>query len=177
MEDSSDYSQPVEHSNIKLIYSYTEYRIKLVNDSITALNTKLGSMIALSGASIGFSINLPYQAFIDACIYPDTCYSCLLLKILVCVCLVIAIYISVRGFYPQAGGGMTPPQLLMDEYYGDTDENCRLVITKTWIEALAELESMRDAKSEFVKKSLIVLGFAAALAAGDIILASFLSMC
>ena len=71
---------------------------------------------------------------------------------------------------------MTPPRILMNDYYKDSEENCRLVITKTWLEALDELESMRDTKAEFVKRAILALGSAAILAAIDIIIASYLSM-
>jgi len=71
---------------------------------------------------------------------------------------------------------MTPPHILMDEYYYDSEENCRLVIAKTWLETLDELESMRDTKARFVKKAIFALGGAAILAATDIILASLLPM-
>ena len=176
MENPVENSQTPEHSNIKLIYSYTEYKLKLANDSLNALNTKLGSLIAFSGAAIGFSINLPNKAFLPSSADEYVCYLCLILKILVCLFLVFAISIGVTGFYPKAGGGMTPPQLLMQENYYDTDEDCRLIIVRTWIEALTELEAMRDAKAGFVKKSIFALAGAAVLAATDIILASFLSM-
>jgi hypothetical protein len=175
MENSSETPQIPEQSNIKLIYSYTEYRLKLANDSLNALNTKLGSIIAFSGVAIGFSINLPNKQF-GIATEPFICYSCLILKILVCLCLVMAICISMAGFYPKAGGGMTPPRILMNEYFYDSGENCRLVITKTWLETLDELESMRDTKAEYLKKAIFALGGAAILAAMDISLASLLPM-
>jgi hypothetical protein len=175
MENSSETSRTEKHSNLRLIYSYTEYRLKLANDSLNALNTKLGSIIAFSGAAIGFSINLPNKGF-SVVTAQLTCYSCLILKILVCLCLVVAICISMAGFYPKAGAGMTPPRILMDEYYDDSEENCRLVITKTWLETLDELELMRDTKAEYLKKAIFALGGAAILAAIDIMLASLLPM-
>jgi len=176
MKDPTEDSQTSQHSNIKLIYSYTEYRLKLANDSLNALNTKLGSIIAFSGAAISFSINLPNNAFLPGNAHAYICYLCLILKILVCLFLVFAIGTGVTGFYPKAGGAMTPPQLLMQENYYDTDEECRLIITKTWLEALTELEAMRDTKAEFVKRSVFALAGAAVLAATDIIIASLLSM-
>lgn len=176
LSGESDKPQATEHSNIALIYNYTEYRIKLVNDSLNALNTKLGSILAFSGVAIGFSINLPNEPFLLSSAEQYVCYSCLILKILVCLALGSAIFISTIGFYPQAGGGMTPPNILMEEYYEDSDESCRLVIVKTWLEALEELETMRDSKSEYVKKAVFALGGAAILAAINIMLASFLSM-
>lgn len=176
MKDSPIVDKEPEHTNIKLIYSYTEYRLKLANDSISALNTKLGSAIAFSGASIGFSINLPNKAFLLAPGDQYICYSCLILKMSVCIVLILAIFTSVIGFIPQSGGGMTPPGLLMEENYYDSDENCRLIITKTWIEALEELELIRDNKSKLVKIAVLLLGLAAFLAATSIILASGLSI-
>ncbi len=176
MKNSPIVNQDIKHTNIKLIYSYTEYRLKLANDSISALNTKLGSVIAFSGASIGFSINLPNKAFLLAPGEQYICYSCLILKMIVCTTLILAICTSVIGFIPQAGGAMTPPNLLMKENYFDSDENCRLIITKTWIEALEELELIRDNKSKLVKIAVLLLGSAACSAAFSIILASVISI-
>lgn len=177
MEDSSNAPQ-TEKSNVELIYSYTEYRLKLANDSLTALNTKLGSVIAFSGVAINFSINLPNQAFIPDPNQPDLiCYTCLLLKMLVCSLLIIAIYLGISGFIPQSFGGMTPPNVLMQENYrDDVDDECRLVILKTWIEALDEFESMRDRKAKITNRAISVLGCAGFLAATDIMLAALLSM-
>lgn len=176
MEDSPNSTKDTEHTNIKLIYSYTEYRLKLTNDSISALNTKQGQIIGFSAASIAFSINLPNRAFLADATEHYICYSCLILKILVCLFLIIAVVISVLGFSPQAGGGMTPPRLLMEENYYDSDEDCRLIITKTWIEALEELELIRDNKAGLVKWAILALGAAACLAGVSVILASILSM-
>ena len=165
-----------EHTNIKLIYEYTEYRLKLVNDSINALNTKLSAILGFSATSIVFSINLPNQAFITNPAENSLCYCCLLLKIIVCVLLVATIYIGINGFRPKAGGGMTPPSLLLEENYYDSDEDCRLIITKTWIEALKELESIRDEKAKFVEKAVSTLCGAALVASFSVILAAALPM-
>lgn len=165
-----------EHTNISLIYSYTEYRLKLTNDSINALNTKLSSILAFSATSIIFSINLPNQAFIVIPGHQYICYCCLWLKIVVCVFLALTIYLSVLGFRPKGAGGMTPPDLLMEENYYDSDEDCRLIITKTWIEALKELEFLRDQKAKVADQAIQTLCIAAFCATGSIILASLLSM-
>ena len=176
MENSSEQTKEPEHTNIQLIYSYTEYRLKLANESINALNTKIGSIIAFSGVSIGLTINLPNKAFITNFSAQYICYSCLIIKIVVCIFVIAAIVISLSGFTPKEGGGMTPPSLLMKENYYDSDEDCRLIITKTWIEALEELESLRDKKAKQVKMGILALGGAAISAAISVIMASLLSM-
>jgi hypothetical protein len=177
MENSSETPRK-DDSNIKQIYAYTEYRLKLANDSITALNTKLGSVIAFSGAAISFSINLPNQAFIPDPAHPEIiCYSCLILKMTVCASLIVAIYLGIKGFMPQAFGAMTPPKLLMKENYRDTaDDECQLVILKTWLEALDEFEMIRDEKAKTTNKAIQILGCAGFLAATDIMLAALLPM-
>ena len=71
---------------------------------------------------------------------------------------------------------MTPPRILMDDYYYDSEENGRLVITKTWLEALDEFEEVRDEKAKIADQAIIVLCIAACFAAVDIILAAFLPM-
>ncbi|MGD1806894.1 hypothetical protein ACP6PL_15840 [Dapis sp. BLCC M126] len=136
----------------------------------------MSTVLGFSATSIVFSINLPNQPFLSTTTDSNLCYSCLILKIFVCIFLAITILICVQGFLPKASGGMTPPQILMDEYYGDSDERCRLVITKTWIEALQELENSRYEKAEFTKKAIIMLSIAALLAAIDIILATFIPL-
>jgi hypothetical protein len=177
MENSSETPQK-DKSNIEQIYAYTEYRLKLANDSLSALNTKLGSVIAFSGAAISFSINLPNQAFIPDPDHPEIiCYSCLILKMTVCASLIVAIYLGIKGFTPQSFGAMTPPKLLMKENYRDSvDDECQLVILKTWLEALEEFEAIRDEKAETTNKAIRVLGFAGFVAATDIMLAALLSM-
>ncbi|MDY7006963.1 MAG: hypothetical protein SWX82_24310 [Cyanobacteriota bacterium] len=176
MEKPPTNKNNTEHNNIILIYNYTEYRIKLTNDSINSLNTKLSTVLGFSATSIVFSINLPNQLFLSTTTQSNLCYSCLILKIGVCIFLAITIFICVRGFLPKAFGGMTPPQILMDEYYYESDENCRLVITKTWIEALKECENVRDEKAKITNKAIIMLCTAALLAAIDIILATLITL-
>ncbi|MBD1904083.1 hypothetical protein H6F53_01000 [Trichocoleus sp. FACHB-832] len=176
MDNPIETEKTVEHTNISLIYSYTEYRIKLANDSINVLNTKLSSVLGFSATSIVFSINLPNQAFIPNPSYSYLCYSCLIIKIAVCVFLAVTIFICVKGLIPKSLGAMTPPEILMNEYYYDTDENCKLVITKTWIEALKEFEMLRDEKAKIANIAITALCGAALLAACSIILASILSM-
>lgn len=176
MEDPHSEDEQSEHTNINLIYSYTEYRLKLTNDSINALNTKLSAILAFSATSIIFSINLPNQAFLASPDRQYICYSCLVLKILVCCFLALTIYLSVQGFRPKPGGGMTPPDKLMNENYYDSEENCRLIITKTWIEALQDLEKLRDEKAKIADRAIRMLCVAAFCATGSVILASGLSM-
>jgi hypothetical protein len=176
MDKSPEQDNEREHTNINLIYDYTEYRIKLTNDSINALNTKLSAVLGFSATSIIFSINLPNQAFIPNQEHLYFCYSCLILKTIVCVLLAITIFKCIQGLRPKAFGGMTPPEILMEEYYSDTEDNCRLVITKTWIEALKELEMIRDEKAKIANCAMITLCLAGLTASSSIILACFLSM-
>ena len=176
MEDSRSEDEQNEHTNIDLIYNYTEYRLKLTKDSINVLNAKLGAVLAFSTISIIFLMNLPNQAYLTSPGSQYICYSCLILKVLACCFLSLTIYLSAQGFRPKPGGGMTPPNLLMNENYYDSEENCRLIITKTWIEALQDLEGLRDEKAKIADQAIQVLCVAAFCATGSVILASGLSM-
>jgi hypothetical protein len=98
------------------------------------------------------------------------------LKIVACVFLALTIYLSVLGFRPLAAGGMTPPDLLMKENYYDSDEGCRLIITKTWIEALKEFELLRAQKAKVGDQAIHTLCMTAFCATGNVILAPVLSM-
>jgi hypothetical protein len=64
----------------------------------------------------------------------------------------------------------------MKENYYDSDEDCRLIITKTWIEALKELEILRDEKAKIADRAIHTLSVAAFCATSSVILASVLSM-
>lgn len=150
----------MEHTNINLIYDYTEYRIALVNNSINQLNAKINSVLAFGVISVFLSVDLPGA------------YFCLWLKLLTLVFLLLAVFLAVWGLRPMATGGMTPPNLLMEENYYDTDEDCRLIITKTWIEALKELETLRDEKAKVVNRAIYILCAAITCATSSIILAS-----
>jgi hypothetical protein len=146
----------MEHTNIELIYSYTKYHIKLVNKSISRLDIKLGIIFVTSILSL---FNLPDS--------PNN------VKTVICVFLVITVGLSYLGLHPKAAGGMTSPGLLMKENYYDTDEDCRLIITKTWIEALKELETLRNEKADIAKWASRILCFTILLIAANIILSSF----
>ena len=146
----------MEHTNIELIYNYTEYRIRLTNQNLNRLDIKLGIIFVTSFLSL---FNLPelQNNF----------------KVVICIFLIITIGLSYLGLHSKATGGMTPPGLLMKENYYDTDEDCRLIIVKTWIEALKELELLRDEKAGIAKWSSRILCFTILIIAVNIILSSF----
>lgn len=154
--------ETMEHTNIDLIYNYTECRLALVNNSINQLNAKLNSILAFGVISTFLSVDLPNTDF------------CLWLKILVCIFLILTILLTILGLRPKPAGGMTPPNLLMEENYYDTEENCRLIIVKTWIEALKELELLRDEKARTAHQAIYMLCAAVTCAASSVVLASAL---
>ena len=176
MDKSPEQDNEREHTNINLIYNYTEYIIKFTTDKINALNAKISAILGFSVTAIIFSINLPNKAFISNEDTLDLCYSCLILKILVCVLLGITIFNCIQAFRPKMAGRMKTPQILMDKYYGDTEDNCRLVIIQTWIEGLKELNIILDEKVKIADRAMITLCLAGLTASSSIILACFLSM-
>lgn len=68
--------------------------------------------------------------------------------------LIATLYFCLTGFRPCDSGGITPPSLLMNENYYDSDEYIRLIITKTSIEGLKELECSRDWKASVVSLTI-----------------------
>lgn len=146
-------NQLPEHTNINLIYEYTEYHLKSVNRSIDILTTKLNVLLGLSTALV-----VPIALLLPIGIKTKfQCYWLLSLEIMSCGLLIATLYFCITGFQPRSLGGVTPPSLLMNENYYDSDEDIRLIITKTRIEALKELEDLRDWKASVVNQIVILL--------------------
>jgi hypothetical protein len=116
----------MESNNIALIYDYTQKHIESINKSIDILNTKISFFLLLYVLILISNTQFNYL-------------DCFLLT---------GISISIYTLLPKATGGVTPPEILMNEYYYESEENCRLVIVKTWLETIIELELIRDRKAK-----------------------------
>lgn len=142
-----------EHTNIKLIYKYTQYHLKSVNCSIDILTTKLNVLLGLSAVLV---IPIAFLLLVEIKTKPQY-YWLLGSEIVSCGLLIATLYSCFVGFQPRALGGVTPPSLLMNENYYDSDEDIRLIIVKTWIEALKELEGLRNWKTSVVSQTIKLL--------------------
>lgn len=67
-----------QYTNTNLVYEYTESLFKAINDSLDRLDSKIATVIALSGLILRFTLDLPGLNSLEEM----PCYSCLILKVL-----------------------------------------------------------------------------------------------
>lgn len=105
-------------TNIKLTYNYTLDAIKVLNESIDKINTKLAVVLTLCGVLVNFGKDLPGYFVPTLChssSYP--CPTCYLLKLMAYICIIITIAIGLWGLSPASAGKIVlPVQLLSDEW-------------------------------------------------------------
>jgi len=149
----------VEHTNITLIYEYTESVLKGVNDSIKSLNTKLSSVIGLSGVLLKFTSDLSH----------DTSWF-IGLQVLICFLLVTTSWVGFLGLQPKNVGDIVRPKELRESFYYSTDEECRRYIVDNWINAIDQLDQNRDEKQEHLNAAIACFALATSLFGLDICL-------
>ncbi len=137
-------------TNIKLTYDYTLNSIKIVNESVDKINTKLGLVLTLSGILVNFGKDLPgYGIVVIQTGLTQTCLSCYLLKLSAYVFIITAIAIALWGLWPSTGGKIVlPDQLLQDEWnLIDEEDYLTALIKYLEKETLLVLNSIRDIKA------------------------------
>lgn len=152
----------VEHTNIVLIYEYTESVLKSVNDSIRSLNTKLSSVIGFSGVLLKFTSDLRH----------DTVWF-ITLQVSICLLLIAASWIGFWGLQPKNVGDIVSPKELRQDFYYESDEECRRYIVDNWNNAVEQLDQNRDEKQWHLNGAIVSFVLASSLFAIDIILDSF----
>lgn len=166
-----------DNSNITLIYEYAQQALKDLDASSNTLNTKLAAVIGFDAALIRFSSSLPDKSLVIELVSLDlhlNCYSCLLLKILSYMSLIISLVFALWGFRPQKGGELILPEELMEKFLEISEEHYRESILFSWNKSIEELVAVRDRRSKFLNRAVLFLGIAAILSAIDIILASII---
>jgi hypothetical protein len=138
-------------SNIKLTYDYTLSSIKVVNESIDKINTKLAVVLTLSGVLVNFGKDLPGYSVVEATCLSSTypCLSCYLMKLTAYILIIAAIAMALWGLWPAIGGKIVlPEQLLEDEWNLAQEENYLTVLVKYLEkETLLVLNNIRDVKA------------------------------
>jgi hypothetical protein len=137
-------------TNIKLTYDYTLNSIKVVNESVDKINTKLGLVLTLSGILVNFGKDLPgYWIVIVNTSITQPCLSCYLLKLGAYVLIIVAISLALWGLSPSIGGKIVlPEQLLQDEWnLIDEEDYMTALIKYLEKETLLVLNNVRDMKA------------------------------
>jgi hypothetical protein len=159
------------HTNIDLIYEYTESVFKNISDNIDKLNTRLTTVIGFSGILLRFAADLPNRGIIFdfPLLHIHIEWLSLVLKIGVCLSLLLCVCLSAWGLAPKKGAGtMVPPGKLLDEWYYETDERCKLYIAKSWRVGIEQLDSGRLKKAQNLNLAVWLLIVATILFAVDI---------
>lgn len=158
------------HTNLDLIYEYTENVLNSTSRSIDDLNGRLTTVIGFSGALLVFTVNLPGKS-LDKNL---ECYPCLTLKILVCLALAASIILSAWGLKPSKTGYIVRPGELLDRWYYEPNEKCKLYIAKSWRKAVEDLDESRGKKIKLLVYATYSIIAASLLVATDVIWASLL---
>ncbi|HLO89451.1 MAG TPA: hypothetical protein VK203_31200 [Nostocaceae cyanobacterium] len=175
MESPTNNNQ--DESNIALIYEYAEQALKSVQADIDALNTKLSAVIGFNAVLIRFSSGLPDQSLkinvkiLGVCL---SCYSCITLKIISCILLIISIIICLLAFFPKSGGEIVRPRELIEKCLTITEETYRLSIINVWDKNLEKFDFIRSHKSKSLKWAVVGFGIATIISGIDIILAALI---
>jgi hypothetical protein len=160
-------------TNVRLTYDYTLNSIKVVNESIDKINTKLAVVLTLSGVLVNFGKDLPGYFENTVCtsqIYP--CISCYLMKLSAYVLIITAIAIALWGLWPSSGGKIVlPEQLLKDEWNLIKEEDyMTALIQYLEKETLLVLNTIRDLKASRLDWSIRSIASAVVLLGLDEIL-------
>jgi hypothetical protein len=144
-EDEVERIDKVEESNIRLIYEYAQWLFGQVGSSVNGLNTRLAGLLGFSGVMIRLALDVPRLDWLWQ----------------VCVVFLVVMVVCVLGLWPVRVQGLTTISYLLDNYFYDTDERCRLHIVRSWEQALDGYERLRRRKALALLCGLIslVLGF------------------
>jgi hypothetical protein len=136
-------------SNVRLTYDYTLNSIKVVSESIARTNTKLASVLALSGVLTNFGKNLPSISIAATGDNITLCYSCFFLKLLAYFSIITAFVFGLWGLSPiSAGSILLPTQLLSEEWNSSPEEDyLTALIQELETETLLPLNQIRDQKA------------------------------
>ncbi|MEM8723292.1 MAG: hypothetical protein AAGE84_29065 [Cyanobacteria bacterium P01_G01_bin.39] len=156
--------------NTGLIYDYTESVFDSIQASIEKIDTKLATIIGFGGVILKFTLDLPGKECLDDYI----CYSCLIFKILACIGAIISICTSVYAFTVKKITYIVSPRELHREWLNETEERCKLRISRTWRNSIEDLEKARDTKIRYLNMSLIALAAVSIFFGADIIIYSIL---
>ncbi len=155
-------------TNIKLTYEYTLNSIKVINDSIDRIRTKLTLVVTLGGVLANFGKDLPGYYSVINCNnngmdYP--CLSCYLLKLLAYIFLILAIGIALWGLSPSVGGKIILPEQLISDEWNNAAEEDYLVSLVEYLEkeTLLVLNNIRDYQASRLSWSINSIGIAVIL--------------
>lgn len=118
-------------SNVGFIYTYTESILKQKSESLNRLDLKFYWIIAASGVVLKLASDIDTSTCNLESLHL-VCYSCKILKIILCILPAISTIVSVMGLTPNATGNYPDPAALIkkDLYeLSEEDLKCRILGT------------------------------------------------
>lgn len=150
-----------EQTNVALIYDYSREGYFDRKQNLRSLDTRLATAIGFAGLTLRFAAELPESGLLES-----------RLKVAACGLAALATVVALRGFVSQASGEVMRPDALLEKFYYDSDEQCRLVIVRKWQSASDELNQVSTAKSHWLNRSIILLVLAALFFGADVVMAA-----
>lgn len=139
-------------NNAELIYEYAEKMMSQVNKSIDLATDKATKILAFSGILIKFAVDLPSER----CPF--------VLKVLILASLVFTIGACASSLWPKSPGELfLKPEYLLEEQYGLSDEEMKVMITRSWIEAMPKLKDLLSYRLRYLNFAIASLIFAVVL--------------
>jgi hypothetical protein len=160
-------------TNIKLTYDYTLSSIKVVNESIDKINTKLAVVLTLSGVLVNFGKDLPGYSVIGISVNSiDSCLLCYLMKLSAYILIIAAIGIALWGLGPSVGGKIILPEQLLEDEWNLIEEEDYMTALITYLEkeTLLVLNDIRDVKASRLDIAIRAIALAVILLGLDEIL-------
>jgi hypothetical protein len=114
-------------NNVDVISDYSEQHVKRLQDSVHSINTRLSWMIGFSGLLLRFAADLHYPAT----------------RITMSILSLAAVACCMGALLPKASGKLASPATLLQEYFGDTEQNCKNYIAKGFAQTAEGLNTLR----------------------------------
>ncbi|MGC1309375.1 MAG: hypothetical protein WA885_19310 [Phormidesmis sp.] len=131
-----------DSNNAEFIYEYAEKTAENINKSIDIVTDKLTRILAFSGVLLKFGVDMPSDGYLFS------------LKFVVIACIVIAIGSCAAGLRTQNREKLLKPDRLLNDHYGLDKERMHVMLTNALVEAIPELEKLRDYRISFLDLSI-----------------------
>lgn len=147
------------HSNVQLIYEYTENTLKDINASLDNTTTKLTAIVAFSGVLLRFLSDLEGGGYLFT------------FKALSCFFALLTIGFCGTGLLSKESGQVIEPKELVEaQWYRASEEEVKLYIIRQWLECIVQLDALLQERTTYLNWAIKSLIFASIVFATNIFL-------